>query len=77
MKLAQAMWVEAFDAALFACLCSPELNTALQGLAQYKRLIRALAAPSEQSAAGQRGGSAVADDQVIQQADVDQFEGRF
>ncbi|MBV5332483.1 AraC family transcriptional regulator, partial [bacterium] len=24
---------------LFACLCSPDLNTALQRLAQYKRLV--------------------------------------
>ena len=39
LKLAQAMSVEAFDPALFACLCSPDLNTALQRLAQYKRLI--------------------------------------
>ena len=33
------MSVEAFDPALFACLCSPDLNTALQRLAHYKRLI--------------------------------------
>lgn len=39
LKLSQAMTVEAFDPALFACLCSPDLNTALQRLAQYKRLI--------------------------------------
>jgi AraC-like DNA-binding protein len=39
LKLAQVMSVEAFDPALFACLCSPDLNTALQRLAQYKRLI--------------------------------------
>lgn len=39
LKLAQAMSVEAFDPALFACLCSPDLNTALQRLAHYKRLI--------------------------------------
>ena len=39
LKLAQAMSVEAFDPALFACLCSPDLNTALQRLAHYKRLM--------------------------------------
>ncbi len=39
LKLAQAMSVEAFDPALFACLCSSDLNTALQRLAHYKRLI--------------------------------------
>ncbi|WP_233253710.1 AraC family transcriptional regulator [Limnohabitans sp. 2KL-1] len=39
LKLAQVMSVEAFDPALFACLCSPDLNTALQRLAQYKRLM--------------------------------------
>lgn len=39
LKLAQSLSVEAFDPALFACLCSPNLNTALQRLAQYKRLI--------------------------------------
>ena len=39
LKLAQAMSVEAFDPALFACLCSPDLNTALERLAHYKRLI--------------------------------------
>ena len=37
--LGQAISVEAFDPALFACLCSPDLNTALQRLAQYKRLV--------------------------------------
>jgi AraC-like DNA-binding protein len=39
LKLAQAISVEAFDPTLFACLCSPDLNTALQRLAQYKRLV--------------------------------------
>ena len=39
LQLAQVMSVEAFDPALFACLCSPDLNTALQRLAHYKRLI--------------------------------------
>lgn len=39
LKLGQAISVEAFDPALFACLCSPDLNTALQRLAAYKRLV--------------------------------------
>jgi AraC-like DNA-binding protein len=39
LKLGQAISVEAFDPALFACLCSPDLNTAMQRLAQYKRLV--------------------------------------
>lgn len=39
LKLGQVISVEAFDPALFACLCSPDLNTALQRLAQYKRLV--------------------------------------
>ena len=39
LKLGEVMSVESFDPALFACLCSPDLNTALQRLAQYKRLI--------------------------------------
>ena len=39
LKLGQAISAEAFDPALFACLCCPDLNTALQRLAQYKRLV--------------------------------------
>lgn len=39
LKLGQALSVEAFEPALFACLCSPDLNMALQRLAQYKRLV--------------------------------------
>ena len=39
LKLGQVLSVEAFDPALFACLCSPDLNTALPRLAQYKRLV--------------------------------------
>lgn len=39
LRLGQAIAVEAFDPALFACLCSPDLNTALARLAQYKQLI--------------------------------------
>jgi len=39
LKLGQAISVEAFDPPIFACLCSPNLNTALKRLAQFKRLI--------------------------------------
>jgi len=39
LKFGQAISVEAFDPPIFACLCSPNLNTALQRLATYKRLI--------------------------------------
>lgn len=39
LKLGQVISVEAFDPVLFACLCSPNLNSALQRIAQYKRLI--------------------------------------
>lgn len=39
LRLGQAISVEAFDPALFACVCSPDLNTALTRLAQYKQLI--------------------------------------
>ena len=39
LLLAQAMTVEAFDAPIFASICSPNLNTALLRLQQYKPLI--------------------------------------
>ncbi len=39
LKLGQAMSAEGFDPAIFSCLCSPDLNTALTRLAQYKRLV--------------------------------------
>jgi AraC-like DNA-binding protein len=39
LQLGQVISVEAFDPVLFACLCSPNLNIALQRIAQYKRLI--------------------------------------
>lgn len=39
LKLGQVISVEAFDPALFAYFCSPDLNTALVRLAQYKRLV--------------------------------------
>ncbi len=39
LKFGQVMSVEAFDPPIFASLCSPNLNTALLRLAEYKRLI--------------------------------------
>lgn len=39
LRLCQAISVEVFDAPIFAALCSPDLNTALQRLSRYKRLI--------------------------------------
>jgi AraC-like DNA-binding protein len=54
LKLGQAISVEAFDPALFACLCSPDLNTALQRLAQYKRLVGPLTMEVNITAQGTR-----------------------
>lgn len=39
LKIGRTISVEAFDPPIFASLCSPNLNTALQRLAQYKPLI--------------------------------------
>ena len=39
LKVAEHLSVEAFDPALFACICSPNLNTALKRLRQFKPLI--------------------------------------
>lgn len=39
LKIGRAISVEAFSPPIFASLCSPNLNTALQRLAVYKRLI--------------------------------------
>ncbi len=39
LMVGQAISVEAFDPPIFASLCSPDLNTALQRLAKYKPLI--------------------------------------
>lgn len=44
LALGRAVSAEAFDPAIFACLCSPDLNVALTRLAEYKRLISPLAA---------------------------------
>lgn len=43
LLLGGSISVEAFDPALFACLCSPDLNVALSRLAEYKRLCGPLA----------------------------------
>jgi Arabinose-binding domain of AraC transcription regulator, N-term len=39
LKIARAISVEAFDPPIFAGLCSPNLNTALQRLGKFKRLV--------------------------------------
>lgn len=39
LKVGQAISVEAFDPAIFASLCSPNLNIALQRLSSFKKLI--------------------------------------
>ncbi|WP_420589487.1 AraC family transcriptional regulator ligand-binding domain-containing protein [Bacterioplanoides sp.] len=39
MLLAENMSVESFDAPIFAAICSPDLNTALTRISQYKPLI--------------------------------------
>jgi hypothetical protein len=39
LKIAQAISAEAFDPPIFASLCSPNMNIALQRLSQFKRLI--------------------------------------
>jgi len=39
LLLAKYFSVEAFDAPIFACICSPNLNLALRRLSQYKPLI--------------------------------------
>ena len=39
LRIGSAISVEAFDPPVFAALCSPDLNTALQRIALYKRLV--------------------------------------
>ncbi len=39
IKLASRISVESFDPAIFAALCSPDLNTAAERIARYKRLV--------------------------------------
>jgi AraC-like DNA-binding protein len=47
LRLGSAIPVEAFDPPIFAALCSPDLNTALDRLSRYKRLIGPMALPVE------------------------------
>lgn len=39
LRFAEIMSVESFDPLLFAALCSPDLNTALERMSRYKQLI--------------------------------------
>lgn len=39
IRICESISAEAFDAPLFAALCSPDLNTAMQRLSHHKRLI--------------------------------------
>ncbi len=39
LRLGRAISVESFHPAIFACLCSPDLNVALQRLARHKALV--------------------------------------
>lgn len=39
LKIGQAVAVEAFNPLMFACLCSADLNSALQRFSRYKRLL--------------------------------------
>lgn len=43
LKIGQAISVEAFDPPIFAAMCSPNLNIALQRISRYKRLIMPMA----------------------------------
>jgi AraC-like DNA-binding protein len=43
LRVAETITLEAFDPPLFAAMCSPDLNTALGRIAQYKRLIAPMA----------------------------------
>src|SRR5579862_3415572 len=43
LRIGTGIPIEGFDAPLFAALCSPDLNTALQRFAHYKRLVGPMA----------------------------------
>ncbi|RMG92580.1 MAG: AraC family transcriptional regulator [Candidatus Dadabacteria bacterium] len=43
LRLGSAISLEAFDPAVFAALCSPDLNTAFRRIGRYKRLVCPLA----------------------------------
>ncbi len=53
-RVAQALAVEAFDPPLFAAMCSPDLNTALDRIAHYKRLMAPMALHLKQTDAATR-----------------------
>ncbi len=50
LRVGRAISVEAFDAPIFAALCSPNLNIALRRISRYKRLICPMALHVEESA---------------------------
>jgi AraC-like DNA-binding protein len=52
LRIGTAVPVEGFDAPLFAALCSPDLNTALQRFAQYKRLVAPMVLRVDQAGEG-------------------------
>lgn len=39
LKIGQMITVELFDPAIFACICSPNFNIAIQRLSEFKRLV--------------------------------------
>ena len=43
LRLASSVSMEAFDPPIFAAMCSPDLNTALERLARHKRLLAPMA----------------------------------
>ena len=54
LRLAEAMTAEAFSPALFACLCSKNLNAALVRLAHYKPLVGPMHLSIEKGGDGDR-----------------------
>jgi hypothetical protein len=51
LKIGQAISVEAFDPPIFAAMCSPNLNIALQRISRYKRLVMPMALHIKQTRA--------------------------
>ncbi len=51
IRVVEAMTFEAFDAPIFAAVCSPDLNTALRRLARYKQLMCPMALRIERTPA--------------------------
>jgi AraC-like DNA-binding protein len=54
LRIGTGIPIEGFDAPLFAGLCSPDLNTALQRFSQYKRLVGPMALHVDVARAGTR-----------------------